>query len=868
MRIGLVATAICLSVVGLAAAGAAAAAIRKDTSIPAGGLGPALQSLAKQYDFQVLYRTEVVGSLHTGGAVGQFTSEEALKQLLKGTGLTYRHLDEKTITIMPAGVGSAGAGGAPASPGASPPTTMTPRQWESGGTSSGAPLLAQATLGQSGGISSTEVQKKRSDDLETPLQEVIVTAQKKNERLQDVPVPVAVVQTADLVEFNEVRLQDYYSRIPGLSVVGGSSSSSYQTVAIRGITTGSGTTPTVGVTIDDVPYGSSTANGGGNLFPDLDPSDFARIEVLRGPQGTLYGASSLGGLIKYVTIDPSTDAFTGRVEAGTLAVYNGNGPGFDARAAVNIPISQTVALRASGFTREDPGYIDNPVLNIDGINQSHVSGGRLAGIWTPNESLTLKASAIYQHFTADGVNDVDGGNLLPGYAGLGDLQQNYARGIGGSSGTVQAYSVALAAKIGGVNFTSLSGYNIRDSVTSVDYSYLFSSFAAIYGQSTTPFITDNQVKKFTQEMRLSSTLGAVDWLLGAFYTHEKALLSEDIQVSDSSGQVVASPYDTQYPQTYSEYAVFGDLTLHFGERFDIQLGGRGSRIDQSFQEYDLIFGAASNGPLEESRGTPFTYLVTPRFSISEDLMLYARLASGYRAGGPNLPSGPTGCVALQYPCGYAPDKTQNYEVGIKGDFLDKRLSVDGSVYYIDWKDIQLFVVLPPPASVGYTTNASAAKSQGVELSLEARPFSGFTLSAWGVWDDAELTKAFPAGAAYGVPGDRLTYSSKFSGSFSAEEQFPLTQRLSAFLGASVTYVGDRLGAFSGSVSAPAPRQDLPAYGQTDLHTGLRGESWTVNLFVSNAFDKRGLLDGGTDLFPPAYLYTRPRTVGVNFTKTF
>jgi outer membrane receptor protein involved in Fe transport len=233
-------------------------------------------------------------------------------------------------------------------------------------------------------------------------------------------------------------------------------------LTIRGITTGAGN-PTVGVTVDGVPFGSSTGLGGGDVVPDIDPNDLARVEVLRGPQGTLYGASSMGGLLDFVTIDPSTDRLSGRVQAGTESIYNGSGLGYNFRGSVNIPLGDTLAMRASAFTREDPGYIDNPFLHINGINEQHAHGGRLATLWTPTETLSLKLSALYQEIRSNGSNDVDVGT------GLSGLQQDYVRGAGGYDRKAQAYSAILKAKFGASDFTSVTGFNSNSYSDGFDY---------------------------------------------------------------------------------------------------------------------------------------------------------------------------------------------------------------------------------------------------------------------------------------------------------------------------------------------------------------------------------------------------------------
>ena len=258
-----------------------------------------------------------------------------------------------------------------------------------------------------------------------------------------------------------------------------------------------------------------------------------------------------------------------------------------------------------------------------------------------------------------------------------------------------------------------------------------------------------------------------------------------------------------FPSTYKEYAAFADLTYHVTDRFDIQIGGRESQIEQSSTEtetgpYVPVLNGGANSPYiipeADTKASAFTYLVTPRFRISSDLMVYARLASGYRAGGPNL--SPGGVV----PTEYDPDKTQDYEIGVKGDFLDRRLSVDASVYYIDWKKIQLQST-NPQTQIQFNFNGSRAKSQGVELSVESRPLTGMTIAAWAVWNDASLTEAFPAASSQlGLPGDRLPYSSRFSGNLSLQQDFPLASGVTGHVGGALSYVGDRQGVFTATSS--------------------------------------------------------------------
>ena len=856
MRTAVAAALSCLILVGTCAADAARASIKKQTSIPAQELSAALQAFARDWHVQVVFASEDVSARRSGGASGELTTDEALKQLLRDTGLTYRYLDDKTVTVVPIAAVDASATSEvpPASEpsearsgqGVTPKESQEPRRfWDRF-------HLAQADQGNaaSDGAIGREDQGQASQKTPVQLEEVVVTAQKRAERLQDVPVPVTALSADVLADNDQVRLQDYYNEIPGVNLQSDGIRGGPALISIRGITTGGVTNPTVGVTIDDVPYGSSISNGGGFITPDLDPSDLKSIEVLRGPQGPLYGASSLGGLLKFVMVDPSTDSVTGRVEAGLSGVSNGDDVGYNVRGAVNVPLGDTFAIRASGFTRRDPGYIDNVALNINGVNQGDAYGGRLSALWKPSPAFSVKLTALLQD------NNRDGSSFV--VSGLGDLQQSAARGTGWEHRKTDFFSATFQAKLGEVDMTAVSGYSINKLSDSIDYSPTFwsSSYSQpLFGVSGAPFTESNKTDKFSQELRFSGSLGqAMEWMLGGFYTHEQNSYLQWILASNyATGALAGQLFYDSFPTTYTEYAAFTTLTYHFTDRFDVQLGGRES---QNKQTYSLLEGGPAAGgspifqPEEGSKANSFTYLVTPRLKISPDLMVYARVASGYRPGGPNL--GPV-------PPTYRPDTTTDYELGFKGDILDRMVSFDASVYYITWKSIQLSEV----ASDGFYFygNGGRAKSEGVEFSVESRPARGLKLGAWISLDDAALTESFPSTTTVqGAQGDRLPGSSRFSGNISVDQEFSLLSRATGFVGGTVSYVGDRLGEFTTS----AMRENYPGYSQTNLHAGIRYNSWTVNLFANNLFDRRGLLSGGLGTEVPAdFFYIQPRTVGLS-----
>jgi len=611
--------------------------------------------------------------------------------------------------------------------------------------------------------------------------------------------------------------------------------------------------------------------GGGLVVPDLDPSDLQRVEVLRGPQGTLYGASSLGGLLKYVTVDPSTTQTSGRIQADGSTIYNADGVGYAVRGAVNVPISEELAVRASAYTRHDPGYMDNIQTGERGVDRQHSYGGHLATLWQPMDSLSIKLSALLQDSYRHGYPEV---MVSPG---LHDLQQSMLIGVGGYEKKSQVYSAVLKATVGIFDLVSISGYSINELRDSVDLTAAFGDFTqsgdpaigfAGFGVRGTSLAEHNTTDKFSQELRLSAQLGkSVDWLLGAFYTHEHSpYLQSDLAIAPT-GAVVGTTATFNYPTTYEEYAAFADLTFHVTDRFDLQVGGREAHNKQVYNEVDAgpfvpEFEQAAPPlvyPQVNTADSAFTFLVTPRVRISPELMAYARVASGYRPGGPNPTS-----TAVGVPDHYQPDKTLNYEIGIKGDLLGKLLSFDASVYDIRWQDIQLYVK-DEQTGLYFFSNGGKAKSSGAELSVRWLAAEGLTVAAWGSWNNAELTQNLPqSGPVFGVNGTRLPYSPRFSGGLSLEDEFHLGHDLRGLVGITLAYVGDRKGILT--PNADSVRADTPAYARTDAHLGVKYHEWLATVFGNNLADRRGLLNA--DYPASGVSIIQPRTIGLSVSRSF
>ncbi|HVW68753.1 MAG TPA: TonB-dependent receptor [Steroidobacteraceae bacterium] len=848
-------------VLACAAFATQAQGVRVHFDLPAQSLADSLRAVGSQTHTNVLFDPPLVAGRKAPALEADLTTQQALSRLLSGTGIRYEYLNETTVVltsrITPATT-SGTAGGARG--GATPDEASGDTAKEGKTGSSDGFRLAEATAGQAASSASVEGAQgsAHGSSEHAVLDEVVVTAQKREEHLLDVPIPVTAVSAQTLVDNNLLRLQDYYTSIPNFNVTPGVQSS--QALTIRGITSAGGN-PTVAVLVDDAPFTASTSTGNGTLVPDIDPSDLARVEVLRGPQGALYGASSMGGLLKFVTVDPSTAGFSGHVQAGFSSVANGDALGYNFRASANVPLSDTLAVLVSGFTREDPGYVDNVLTGQNGINEDHAAGGHLSALWRPVDGVSLKVGALYQQINSGGSSDWN--EAVNGYVGppVGDLQQSYGRGIGPYDREIQQYSANLTARIGAIDLAAISAYGINQFADSFDLTYQFGPAAqALFGVGAAPVLNSGQSRKFSQEIRLSAPVGPhFDWLIGGFYTHEASKFGQAIEATvPLTGEVAGVLATLSVPTTYQEYAVFTDLTYKLSERFNIQFGGRQSRIEQGYTQLEA--GPAVGGsfvlPQVDTSANVFTYLVTPQLKLSPDFMTYARLASGYRPGGPNASPG------VGTPPAYSPDKTKNYEIGAKGELLDRRLTFDASLYYIDWNGIQISL-LNNQTELTYNANGGKAKSEGAELSVEAKPLRGLTISGWAVWSDAVLTGDFPAtSTAYGVSGDRLPYSSRFSGNLSFQEEFPLWGSFSGFGGAQASYRSGWVGIFQ---SDPV-RQAYPGYTTVDLRAGAKNDAWSVNLFANNVTDRRAALVGGLDNFPPwSFWGIQPRTVGMNVT---
>jgi len=706
------------------------------------------------------------------------------------------------------------------------------------------------------------------------LQEVIVSAEKRDERLQDVPLSVSALNPETLLQQNNLGAKDYMLQVPGVAL--NQTGSGQDQLTIRGIATGSGGNPLVGITIDDVPFGSSVyASLGCCILPELDPMLLDRIEVLRGPQGTLYGASAMGGLVKFVTRSPSMTESSGQAEVDASTVEHGN-QGYGVRVAYTTPlVTNEFALQMSAFDRQDPGYINDPLQGRSNVNEAHVSGGRIALDGKLTDVLTLRISALYQQTKTDSSNMVD--IDLSGAPLYGPYEHKRMPGTDGLDERLQFYSANLTADLGPVSVSSLSGYQRLFFSNPSDYTPTLGPLLPMFypGVDNLGLALLNVIHtdRLTQEFRLASSGETrFQYVAGVFYSDERNSIDQELAPATyTTGQFLTAlpPLITaDVQQNYKQYAAFATLTVKITDRFDVGAGGRYSHNEQTINQLQSGPLAGGGPPTHKSVSdteNPTTYSFTGRYHFDPADMLYARIASGFRAGGPNF----------NYPPGHQsfdPDTTINYELGLKSEWLDNRIAVNPALYYIDWSKIQVFQ--STSSGLTYYTNGGKASSKGLELSLEVAPANGLRVTGNVSFNDAKLTENAPANTFYGFAGDQLPFAAEWTAYIAADYVRPVTDAVSAFGGLSATYTGARLIDFA--PVAEVPRLPLPAFTTVDLRLGAEFQRIRATLFVRNVGDKRGFV-GGTNFTagstnsptgPWAAALTTPRTIGISLSAAF
>lgn len=593
------------------------------------------------------------------------------------------------------------------------------------------------------------------------LEEIVVTASKRSETIQNAPTALTAITSEKLQSLGINDFQDYLPYVPSLQMAD-LGAPGQGIMIIRGIYSGyEQTTSTVSYYIDEVPFSPSSAGFPSTLvMPDPDLSDVQQVEVLKGPQSTLYGASALGGLIKIVTKKPDLEEFSRDVRLDGSSVAGG-GDGGGVRASVNLPlVTDKLALRLTAFDRLDPGYVDNVQTGQNNVNSTRVDGGRATLRFDPTDRLDIELNGFVQNLHSEGTSGED---LNP--TTLQPLEGRYKYAAFFNSNSDTKYDIGnltASYRLDVGTITSATSYGHYGNDNTIDYTKAYGPLLGFTGTEASLGELIPAMNKFTQELRFSSNrFGPMEVQGGLFYTHERDTYTAILSGVDGlTGTSLPAPFgniiNAPGSNIYDEYAVYGDATWHFVEQADATLGVRQSYNHQDGESSGTgLLAGASQGAVNLSRSTASdtSYLFTARWRPTDDLSAYLRAARAYRPGGPQFSPSPS------VPSSFGPDTIWNYELGLKGVGLDGRLSADADVYYLKWTDIQLNALVD---GLTVTGNGGNAHSEGVEFEGQYKPIAQLVLGANAAYDHSRIDSISATSTAGAVVGDPLPNTPKWS----------------------------------------------------------------------------------------------------------
>ncbi len=759
-------------------------------------------------------------------------------------------------------------------------------------------LLAEAAVLPM--ISTSNAADLAADDA-VILEEVLVTATKRQERMHDVPISISAVSEVMIVQSGLKSIADLNSLVPGLHLlsanVGGGVN--YQ---MRGVASQVGA-GTVAIYIDDTPIQNRNSKFSSSAVPSL--FDLERIEILRGPQGTLFGASAEGGTIRFITPQPSLTEWSGhaRSEIGVVA-HGGSSREFG--AAVGGPLSQgRMGFRASVFARHDAGWIDQvsratrAVLDED-TNEGDTTTARVALTVQATDSLSITPSVHYSR------TDYDDWSAYYSYLGRFDNAETIHQP---STDEFWLPTLTLNYKHPRFTVTSISSYFDRTYERVDDFSGIIADFYAIAGRNAAfriptgpqfwtlqaPGLERVEQQHRTQEVRFTSsdTNRRVLWTAGLFYSRAQLITGQYVTANQTVNPSNNGPFSllpggyagiSDFELVDEQFAGFGEVTYRVTDTFRLTAGVRASEItiDAAAASEGFFQGGQSRlGPASVSETA-----ITPKFSVAYQLadgdLLYATAAKGFRPGGLNNVIPQTNCAADIAVSGtpetaYDADSVWSYEVGTKALLLKNRLSVAASVFYIDWRDIQQSVSLPGCGS-NYTTNLGRAVSEGAELEIMARMGNRWTVGMNVAYTDAQLAQnvygnpnpTTGARALLGKDGDRVILTPEWTAAANARYDFALNAKVNWYVRAEYKFFGDY-------TRTPGPATSLynarlyagDAYSLVSMRAGVEWENLDLALFANNLLDDDTVTYRVSASFLSRFIYLdstpQPRTVGVSAT---
>jgi outer membrane receptor protein involved in Fe transport len=712
------------------------------------------------------------------------------------------------------------------------------------------------------------------------LEEVVVTAERHKSTVQNTPISLTAITGAQLKARGLTSVEDIVREIPGLSVrSAGPGQTEYEA---RGLSSTGGAAPTVGFYLNDVPMSPPAAAQTGKVVIDPDLYDISTVEVLRGPQGTLYGSGSMGGTVRVVTNQPKLGVYEGSIDGTASGTEGGNGPNGALNGMVNIPISDKLAIRLVASDLARSGWIDRVVLdpfppdtltrgNVltapvqsikHGANTEAMSTFRGSVLFTPTEDTTITGSVLYQNTRMGGYDEFD---IPPGSPHLAHYEA--APVAEPFHDIVKIISLTGTQDLGFATLTSDTAYwernekQTQDATENIGNTFGFDPYVAL------PYSEIDDTRQFSEEIRLASPESEkrFRWVVGAFYSDLRSLW---VEYSANPSPTITNETPGQNPsglifESYNPYrikqiAFFGDGSYNITDTIKFSAGARFNRYESTLEinEWGLAASEISRPAQGANVGTAADS-VTPRFNLSwqptKDFTGYITASQGYRPGGLNQ-SVPSYCGGA--PSAYAADSVWNYEIGEKARLFDGKLTINSDFYYDRWTNIQQLLLLT--CGYEYYDNAGNGRTFGPEVEITAKLTPEWTLSGSGAYTDAEITSPVPilaaAVASQAQPGTistcptatnctipilnvpKYTASVSLAYSTTLADKYQFTGRLTS------NYVGPVVD------ESYYPIINLPPYDLINARFSLGADRWTATLFVNNLTNKHAQLTANNTSF--------------------
>ena len=718
------------------------------------------------------------------------------------------------------------------------------------------------------------------------IEKITVTATKRIKLAQDTPLSLSVMTDDMLEEAGISSVEALSTSVPGMSIVNGGTTS---TIELRGIADLSGsvqTGPTTGTYVDEI----STATSGGGAI-NMALFDAERVEILRGPQGTLFGDGSLSGTVRVITNKPDSYEFSGRVIAQAITTEDGDSS-TTFRGMVNVPIIEDeLAVRITGEYNDNGGWYDNIITGDEDTNAQEVSNMRAAVRWTPNEELTTDLVFGYTK------TDVD--DAFYGTSATTKEQMML------ESSQVEGNSVAFTLNydFGAVELTSATGYFTQDTANKSDQT-IFTNFVLlpglnfVYGGFGIPPVpaqdsgwldTGTEFEVINQELRLTSTGdNTIDWTIGAYYhkdSRDYLLLGQTTYTGAPTGS--AGPFTKQSPllgtsitADNESYAFFGEADIELLEDLELTVGGRYFSVDNDVVSetygYSVSPAGGSFTEINANSENVFSPKIALVYKYSDDLTLYAQGAKGFRSGGANPYSTliPIFNYGLEVDATFASDEVTNYEIGAKSSLFDHNLTLNAYLYKMDWADQQVFR-MDNLGLLGYYINAEKAESVGIEIEAVANIIDNLQITMALNFMDTEYVgdtanplyvPGFPGSTPLAIEnGNEAPRSPSFKGSVGVTYYQEITENYEGVFNINYVYTGEN---FSDSQNIADFQNESSSV--LNMRLSIQSEEFGVALFAQNLTneDKTVSKAGNINSMLPNGNYLRPRSIGIEVSYSF